>query len=111
MMRLAAAAIGLCVLVRPVVAADWEQWRGPRRGGLSGDVGLIKDWNAKQPKLLWTADGLGSGYSSVAVAGGRIYTTGNLADCQAVVCVGADGNVAWTTKITEALPTHQRDGA
>ena len=81
------AAIVLGLLVQAAGGADWEQWRGPGRAGLSPDVGLLKDWNARQPKLLWTASGLGSGYASVSMADGRIYTTGNLADGQAVVCV------------------------
>ena len=34
-------------------AADWVQWRGPDRAGLSPDVGLLKDWNAQPPKLLF----------------------------------------------------------
>jgi len=105
------AVVGLSFIASQSPAADWEQWRGPGRTGISPDVGLLKDWTARQPKLLWTASGLGSGYSSVAVAGGRIFTTGNLADCQAVVCVSPDGKVAWTTKITAELPSHQKDGA
>src|SRR5262249_2747160 len=64
------------------------------------------------PKLLWTAEGLGGGYASVAVASGRVYTTGNLAEKQAVVCLNVDdGRVIWTTPITDSQPTHQRDGS
>ena len=93
-------------------AADWTQWRGPDRAGLSPDVGLLKDWNAKPPKLLWTADGMGGGYASVALAGGRIYTTGNQADAQAVICLSSDGGkMVWTKQITDALPAHDRDGS
>jgi len=57
-------------------ASEWPQWRGPNRDGISPDTGLLQEWNSKQPKLLWTADGLGGGYASVSVARGRIYTTG-----------------------------------
>jgi outer membrane protein assembly factor BamB len=92
--------------------ANWPQWRGPDRTGISPDVGLLRDWSQKTPKLLWTASGLGSGYASVSVIGGRIYTTGNLEDGQAVICLDAsDGKVIWTKKITETLPTHDRDGS
>lgn len=101
----------LCSMVTVVSAADWPQWRGPERTGLSTDVGLLKDWNAKPPKLLWTAEGLGSGYASVAVVGGRTYTTGNLAEAQAVICIDDSGKVAWSRKVTDVLPSHQRDGA
>lgn len=51
---------------------DWPQWGGPQRSGVS----LEKKWNAKgKPAPLWKAQ-LGVGYSSVAVAGKRLYTLG-----------------------------------
>ena len=38
---------------------------------------------------------MGGGFASVSLAGGRIYTTGNQADGQAVICLNAaDGKVA-----------------
>src|SRR3954470_3058751 len=82
-------------------ASEWPQWRGPNRDGISPDTGLLQDWNAKQPKLLWTAEGLGGGYASVSVAGGRIYTTGNQPAGQAVICLNAaNGKVLWKHSIT-----------
>jgi outer membrane protein assembly factor BamB len=93
-------------------AADWLQWRGPDRTGLSPDVGLLKDWNAQPPKLLWSASGMGGGYASVSVAGGRIYTTGNQAAGQAVICLNAaDGQILWTKTITDIVPKHGHDGS
>jgi outer membrane protein assembly factor BamB len=55
---------------------DWPQWRGPARDGISPLTGLIDDWSATAPRLLWTASGMGKGYASVAISGGRIYTLG-----------------------------------
>jgi outer membrane protein assembly factor BamB len=92
-------------------SGEWTQWRGPNRTGISPDVGLLKSWNAP-PKLLWTAEGLGSGYASVSVAGGRIYTTGNLATGQAVICLdAASGKVVWSKPITDTVPKHGHDGS
>ena len=45
-------------------APDWFQWRGPNRDGQSAETGLLKDWPAGGPKLLWRATGAGTGYSS-----------------------------------------------
>jgi outer membrane protein assembly factor BamB len=59
-------------------ADDWPQFRGPRRDGKSAETGLLKKWPEGGPRLLWLADGLGIGYSSVAVADGFVYTTGML---------------------------------
>ena len=55
---------------------DWPQWRGPNRDGRSGETGLLKTWPAGGPPLAWTASGAGEGYSSFAVANGRLYTLG-----------------------------------
>src|SRR5438067_1603699 len=59
-----AAASGADVPVRSEKStAEWPQWRGPNRDGISPDTGLLKDWTAHPPKLLWTADGMGAGYA------------------------------------------------
>ena len=34
-------------------ASDWPQWRGPARDGISRESGLLKQWPAGGPKLLW----------------------------------------------------------
>jgi outer membrane protein assembly factor BamB len=92
--------------------ANWPQWRGPDRNGISPDVSLLRDWNQQPPKLLWTAAGMGSGYASVSVAGGKVYTTGNQASGQAVVCLNADdGKIVWTKNITDVVPRHAYDGS
>ncbi|MDA1234946.1 MAG: PQQ-like beta-propeller repeat protein [Acidobacteria bacterium] len=57
-------------------AASWSQWRGPARDGKSAETGLLKRWPANGPELVWAADGLGAGYSSFSVEGGKLYTQG-----------------------------------
>ena len=56
--------------------ADWSQWKGPNRDGISHEKGLLKKWPKEGPKLLWSANDLGEGFSTVSVANGIIYTTG-----------------------------------
>jgi outer membrane protein assembly factor BamB len=58
-------------------AADWPQWRGPNRDGVCTETGLLQQWPSDGPKLLWEISGLGSGYSSVSIANGRLYTMGD----------------------------------
>ncbi len=60
-----------------VTANDWPQWRGPRRDGISQETGLLKEWPNEGPKLLWLAKDIGSGYSTPAVVGERLYLLGN----------------------------------
>ncbi len=64
---------GLCNSVR---AADWRQWRGPQRDGKSTQGNLLKSWPTGGPKLLWSVQGLGKGYASLAISKGTVYTTG-----------------------------------
>ena len=53
-----------------------SQWRGPNRDGIYPEKNLLKKWPAEGPKLLWSVNGLGEGYSSAAVTSDRIYLTG-----------------------------------
>jgi hypothetical protein len=76
------AALGLCLSLPPaagqnekghVPAGDWPHWRGPHFDGVSRETGLLKEWPDGGPRVLWKVK-LSGGYSSVAVAGGRLYT-------------------------------------
>ncbi len=77
---------GLCLLLTAVPwllaantpSADWPQFRGPHRDDISADKGLLKEWPKDGPPLAWKVSGLGAGFSSVSVAGDRIFTMGDL---------------------------------
>jgi outer membrane protein assembly factor BamB len=58
-------------------ANDWPQWRGPQRNGISQETGLLKEWPKDGPKLQWKATEIGSGYSTPAVVGERLYVLAN----------------------------------
>jgi outer membrane protein assembly factor BamB len=60
-----------------LVAADWPQWRGPQRDGISQETGLLQEWPKDGPKLLWQINDSGSGYSTPAVVGDHLYMLGN----------------------------------
>jgi len=76
-------------------AGQWFGWRGPNREGKSPDRGLLAQWPAEGPKLLWQADGIGKGYSTVAVANGTVYTTGDTDDQLVIFTFDLDGNRKW----------------
>ena len=68
----------LCfAIVHTVQARDWPQWRGPDRNGISAETGLLKEWPKDGPKLLWELKDIGSGYSTPAVVGDRLYLLSN----------------------------------
>ena len=58
-------------------AADWPQWLGPERNGISQETGLLEAWPADGPALLWQIEDLGSGYSTPVVVGDRLYVLVN----------------------------------
>jgi len=83
-------------------AADWPQWRGPNRDDISTETGLLKQWPRGGPKLLWTARGIGAGFSTVAIANGTIYTAGNVGSSAVVTALALDGKTRWRTKVAPA---------
>ncbi len=58
-------------------AADWPQWRGPQRNGISAETGLLAEWPKEGPRLVWQVKDIGSGYSTPAVVGDRLYLLSN----------------------------------
>src|SRR5881394_1823992 len=69
--------IVLILNLSTALADDWPQWRGKQRDGISQEKGLLKDWPKDGPKLLWGVTNIGSGYSTPAVVGDRLYLLGN----------------------------------
>jgi len=81
-------------------AGDWPQWRGPDRTGVSTDTGLLTSWPEGGPRELWSSAGLGRGFSSVAIAAGRVLTMGDRRDGQHVIALdGAAGREIWSTRV------------
>src|SRR6185436_2503070 len=80
-------------------AGDWPQWRGPKRDGKSADTGLLTQWPDKGPPLLWKTNGIGGGFSSVAVVDGKIFTMGDGTDASFVHALDLKGNHLWMAKL------------
>ena len=79
-------------------ASSWPQFHGPKRDNISTEKGLLKKWPENGPELLWTARGLGHGYSSISIANGMVYTAGSIANNTVVIALDLDGNVLWQVK-------------
>ena len=58
-------------------SGDWPQFHGPNRDAKCTETGLLREWPEGGPKLLWQAEGLGKGYSTVSITGGKIFTMGD----------------------------------
>ena len=83
----------------PSKPGDWPQWRGPNRDGISLETGLLREWPADGPKVLWQVDSVGVGYSSIAIKDGRIFTQGDLDGVEHVIALNAaDGKTIWAVQ-------------
>ena len=82
---------------------DWPTFRGADRTGVSTESGLLKSWPADGPPLVWKAQGVGRGYSSLAISDGRIFTLGDGttiddADEYLLALDQKSGDLLWKTK-------------
>jgi outer membrane protein assembly factor BamB len=83
-----------------LTAADWPRFRGPNGDGVSADTGLLQDWPKDGPPLVWKSDPVGIGFSSVSVAGKRLFTMGDDKGSSWVFCLDRDtGKRQWATKV------------
>ena len=83
------------VFCLPAIADDWPRWRGPNLNGISNEVNWNHDWKKHSPKAAWKVN-VGTGFSSVTVAGGRAYTIGNSDEHDTVYCLDTEsGRVVW----------------
>jgi len=78
-------------------AADWPQFRGPNRDGKSVETSLLKSWPDGGPKLLWSLDGLGMGFSSTSIADGTVYVTGMVDNRGILFAYDLNGKLKWKT--------------
>jgi outer membrane protein assembly factor BamB len=89
-----------------LIAADWPQWRGPNRDGISQETGLLAQWPEGGPKLLWQVKDLGAGYSTPAVVGERLYVISNKGQENEVAqaLATSDGKEIWSTRLGNVGP-------
>jgi outer membrane protein assembly factor BamB len=90
-------------------AADWPQFRGPDRSGISAETGLARKWPASGPKVVWSVP-VAQGYAGAAIVGGRVYhhdydeaKSEWCANCRSL----ADGKLIWQFReAREIRPNH-----
>jgi outer membrane protein assembly factor BamB len=62
----------IVALAPTALAGDWPQFRGPNRDNKSSETGLLRQWPASGPKVLWTVP-VAQGYAGPAIVGDRVY--------------------------------------
>ena len=90
-------------------AADWPQWRGPTRDGVSTETGLLKAWPEGGPKVVWTAKKLGLGFGTPTVADGKIFGIGSRDGKDGIWALKeSDGSEIWFTEFTATPKVFQQ---
>lgn len=111
MMKTVAFVAAVALSASVLHAADWPQWQGPDRTGLSKETGLLKQWPASGPPTVWTAAGLGAGYGSLAVAGERVYLQAAIGRASGVIALNrTDGKVIWAKGVGPAQGNNMGNG-
>ena len=91
-------------------AADWSQFLGPTRNGITPETGWLAEWPDEGPKVLWNAS-LGKGFSSFAVVGDRAYTMGSVDGKEILYCLNAgNGEEIWRHQYPAALRALYHEG-
>ena len=96
-----------------LTAADWPEWRGPARTGVSTETGLPSTWSPSGENLAWRIPY--GGRSSPVVLGDRLYLqnasgSGPMLQ-ERLMCFNADtGKLLWEHKynvFTSDVPPHR----
>jgi outer membrane protein assembly factor BamB len=91
-------------------AGDWPGYRGADHNGISTEKDWLGAWPSGQPATVWKKN-VGTGFATVAVAGGRAYTVGNKGDKDTVFCLKADtGEEVWHYTYQEPLTPKYYEG-
>ncbi len=94
-------------------AADWPNYRGPDHNGITHETDWQAAWGEGGHKELWKKS-IGIGFASMAVADGRVYTSGNTGkegNTDIVFCFDAQtGREIWTHAYDCPLEPKYYDG-
>ncbi len=88
-------------------ADDWPNWLGPNTTGRSAETVPEK---VDLTRRAWEAE-LGIGFSSVSVAGGRVYSMGHARGTETLWCYSEnDGKLIWADSYDAALMPNLHEG-
>lgn len=88
----------------------WPHWLGPNYDGISPETAWRADWSDKPPQVSWRRN-VGTGYSSISAADGRLYTMGHTEGNETVFCLDANtGEIIWEHSYPAELVNHLNAG-
>lgn len=82
-------------IVGRVESQNIAQWRGENRDGIYNEANLLRSWPESGPKLLWSTDQVGAGFSSPVISGGKIYINGESGKIAHLFVFDLNGKLLW----------------
>lgn len=74
---------------------DWPIFLGPQGTGISDETGLLDEWPAEGPAVIWKKK-IGKGYSSPSIRGDKLVVHHRLRDMDVIECLRTDnGELIW----------------
>ena len=96
----------LLALAGSAHAADWPQFLGPARNGISTETNLAATWPKDGPPVVWQRK-TGTGWSGAVTAAGKVILFHRVGDEEIVECLNATNGV---TLWKFPHPTRYQDG-
>jgi outer membrane protein assembly factor BamB len=91
-------------------AEDWPRFRGVSADGISKEKNWLGAWPGGQPKSLWKKN-VGTGFASMTVSGGHLFTTGHSGKEDRVYCLdAATGAEVWNFAYAQSLDPKYYEG-
>lgn len=82
----------------PAGGEDWPSFLGPRRDSKSVETGVLRDWPASGPPLIWQR-AVGSGYSMPSIARGRLFHFDRSGEETRLTCLASEsGREIWQAR-------------
>lgn len=78
-----------------IFAQTTTRWRGENGNGIYEETGLLKEWPANGPEIIWSFEDLGEGHSSPAFANGLIYLSGMVETKGYIYALSQNGKLNW----------------
>lgn len=101
---------GLLLPARNLNGADWPQFLGPNRNGISAETDLIDRFGEDGPVEVWRISP-GVGMSGFAIVGGTAYTLTQNDDAQFALALDAEtGDERWRTPLAPPYANSMGDG-
>ena len=91
-------------------SAAWPNWMGPHHDGISSETGWSTEWPEEGLSLVWQ-QAIGIGFSSVAIADGRLFTMGHVDGQEFVYSFDAlTGGLLWSHAYDAPLVDNLHEG-